>query len=271
MEPCNNCQFVFEGKYCPECGQKRYRPEDKSLNSLLKEAATSFYNLDGPVLRTLRTIYSRPGKMSEEYNQGIRKRYYKPVSLYFILIVLYLLFPIAQGLNVNLDNHLMNIIARDYSVNTVQQYIDTREISLTEFRQRFAATSANVSKFLLILFIPYTVLIFKLLFPLRKFYLFDLTVAATELNILYLSLSFLLFPLFVLTLHYTTGLILGELLFTGISTLLFLTWSLFFFHRFFHEPWYLTLLKSLLFVILHFLFMVNLYRFIVFQTTIWLM
>ena len=271
MEPCKNCQFVFEGKFCPECGQKRYRREDKSLNSLLKEAATSFYNLDGPVLRTIKTIYSRPGKMSEDYNQGIRKRYYKPVSLYFILIVLYLLFPIAQGLNVNLDNHLMNIVAREYSANVVQQYIDTHEISRDEFRQRFDDTSAGVSKFLLILFIPYTVLIFKLLFPLRKFYLFDLTVAATELNILYLSLSFLLFPLFVLILYSTTGLILGEFIFTGIPTLLFLTWCLFFFHRFFHQPWYSTLLKSLLFVILHFLFMAMFYRFIVFQTTIWLL
>lgn len=273
MPNCKNCNTDFEGKYCNNCGQKFYTDHDKSLKHFLEEIFHFLTHFEGSFFTSLSTIYTKPGKLTEDYTDGIRKKYYKPISLYLLLIVLYLIFPLAHGLNVALKYHRNNSFYGNYAEKQIEQKIAKLQTSDEEFTEHFEQKSAKVSKLLLLLFIPYSALLIYLLYFYKKPYLFDLTILATEINVFYLSFVFILFPGILLLLNKLTGtyLITDEVIFTLIPGIIFMLFCGLSFRRFFNRNWFISLVSGLVFAAFHFLFMVFIYRLIVFQATMFLL
>src|SRR5918993_3822483 len=96
---CKHCGNYFNGKYCNKCGEKVYTDHDKSIPHFFEEAFHFLTHFEGTFFTTIKTIFSRPGKLSSDYCNGIRKKYFKPLPLFMLLVVLYLVFPIFSGLN----------------------------------------------------------------------------------------------------------------------------------------------------------------------------
>ena len=67
--------------------------------ALLWRSVSFSYTFEGTFFTTVKTVFSRPGKLSSDYCNGIRKNYFKPLPLFILLVVLYLVFPIFSGLN----------------------------------------------------------------------------------------------------------------------------------------------------------------------------
>ena len=84
---CRHCGQALTGKYCHACGQKDYSHQDKSLRSLAGETFHFMTHVEGTLPTTLRTIVCRPGRFTTDYCAGNRKPYYKPVSLFLLLVV----------------------------------------------------------------------------------------------------------------------------------------------------------------------------------------
>src|SRR5687768_6645997 len=103
---CKNCGNHFSGKFCNNCGEKVITGHDKSVLHLVDEGFHFLTHFEGKFFTTLRTMFSKPGLLSLDYCNGIRKRYYKPVSFFLLLVILYLLFPMFQGLNMTLSSHM---------------------------------------------------------------------------------------------------------------------------------------------------------------------
>ena len=59
----------------------------------------------GTFFNTLKKIFTKPGQLSVDYCNGKRKTYFKPLSLFLLLVVVYLLFPVFEGLNMKLYYH----------------------------------------------------------------------------------------------------------------------------------------------------------------------
>ncbi|MEJ7625555.1 MAG: DUF3667 domain-containing protein [Ferruginibacter sp.] len=102
---CKNCGFNFTGYYCNRCGEKVYTEVDKSLTHLIQGTFHFITHLEGTFLNALKTFLTQPGKFSFDYCRGIRKKYYKPVSFFMMLVILYLIFPRFQGLNMKLSTY----------------------------------------------------------------------------------------------------------------------------------------------------------------------
>jgi hypothetical protein len=273
MPNCKNCQSDFEGKYCNNCGQKFYTAHDKSLKHFLEEVFHFLTHFEGSFFTSLSTIYTKPGKLSEDYCGGIRKKYYKPISLYLLLIVLYLIFPLAHGLNVVMEQHRMSPLYGAYAAKLIEQKEEKLKLSDEKFTQHFEEKSAKVSKILLLLFIPYAALLIYLLYFYAKPYIFDVTILATEINVFYLSFVFILFPAFLLIFYKLTGryLVTDETTFTLIPEIIFIIFCGLSFRKMFKQNWILSILNGLVFASFHFLFMVFVYRLIVFQATMFLL
>jgi hypothetical protein len=273
MSNCKNCSFSFEGKYCSNCGQKFYTDHDRSLKHFFEEIFHFITHFEGSFFTSLKAIYTKPGKLSEDYCGGIRKKYYKPISLYLLLIILYLFFPLAKGLNVAVTNHQENSLYGSYAEKQIEQKQEKRQYSEEEFTEHFEGKSAKVSKILLLLFISYSAFLIYLLYFYKKPYIFDLTILATEINIFYLSFSFLLFPGFLLLFNKLTGiyLITDEFIFTLIPEFIFTVFCGISFRRIFSQNWFFSILNGVMFAGFHLIFMMFIYRFIVFQTTMFLL
>lgn len=102
---CKNCGHVFTGNYCNQCGEKVYTEHDKSLVHLLEEGFHFVTHFEGTLLTTIKTIFTKPGQLTLDYCNGVRKKYFRPLSFFLLLVVFYLVFPLLSGLNMTLYNH----------------------------------------------------------------------------------------------------------------------------------------------------------------------
>jgi hypothetical protein len=273
MEKCKNCQTDFSGNYCPMCGQKVFHKEDKSLKKIGVEIFHFFTNFDNSFFKSLLTVIKNPGQLTLDYCDGMQKKYFKPISLFFVMVVIYLLFPIFSGLNTDLKYYKGTIIFGSTIENELTDKLEKENISFEELSKKFKVKSEFASKVALFLFIPISALFIYFLFYKKNRLVYDTIILATEINIFYLLVLFFIFPIiFVSSLsifsHLTT--ISSEKLDSDgfisiVSILIFIFYSSKIFKRIFNQKRWISIVKGMLFSVLHTLFLVSLYRFIVFK------
>jgi hypothetical protein len=270
---CLNCGNSFTGKYCNQCGEKVYSDHDKSIVHLVEEGFHFVTHVEGSFFVTLKTVFFHPGKLSLDYCNGIRKKYFKPVSLFMLLVVLYLLFPKFSGLNMKLGTYATEIYGFTWvAIPIVQKKMAAKKVDFTTLADMYAKKSGAVAKLSLFLLIPLSALVTAFLFARSKRYYFDHLILCTEIISFYIALNFLLIPFISwiaesinkewINFFYDGNQFL-MILVTG-ATLLFLTTS---FRRFFQQQWLLVALKAIVFWYVFGEILLYVYRLIVFLLT----
>jgi hypothetical protein len=90
LERCVSCDATLSGPYCSRCGERAFEPEALTLRHfLVHTVAHELLHLDGALWRTLRLLFTRPGRLSLEYAAGRRRAYLNPFRLLLISIVVY--------------------------------------------------------------------------------------------------------------------------------------------------------------------------------------
>ena len=97
---CSSCGTVFQGNYCPRCGQSA-RVERFSF----KKAALLFLDVWGvgnrSMFRSIRDLILRPGFMIRDYLRGMQSAYFPPFKMFFLLAAFSLV--VEHGFNFGLD------------------------------------------------------------------------------------------------------------------------------------------------------------------------
>jgi hypothetical protein len=83
---CNNCNTVFEGNYCNNCGQKA-GVERFTLKHLPGEFLHGFFHVHGGLIFTIKELFIRPGVTLRGYISGKRVDYFNPFT-FLVLISL---------------------------------------------------------------------------------------------------------------------------------------------------------------------------------------
>lgn len=268
---CKNCSKVFSGKFCSECGQKIFSESDMSFKNIFLEIFHFATHFEGTFFTSIKTIFLYPSKMTLDYCSGVRKKYFKPVSLFLFVVVVYLLFPLAKGLNMDMKDYKGNLIGRSFISLQIEEKASKLNISEQELSNKFRVKSEKVSKFFLFLLIPLTVLALFLIFPNKKLKAYELTILSTEINIFYIAVYFLIIPLITYLLSLIlkpTHLNLESNFFISLFLFSFGLYIFFVFKNYFKLKWHFNILKSALFVFSYFLVIIIIYRFLVFETTL---
>jgi len=90
---CLNCTTPLrsEDNYCPNCGQKN-NTLTIPVKHIILETFEDFFHFDTKLWNTIKTTFTRPGKITTDYLEGKRARYVPPVKLYiFISFIFFLL------------------------------------------------------------------------------------------------------------------------------------------------------------------------------------
>ena len=153
---CKNCGREFSGNFCNQCGEKAYREQDKKLSHVVEEIFHFTTHLDSKFLTTLRLIFTKPGFVSKEYCEGKRKKYFKPVSLFLIGVVIYLLFPLLQGMNISFSNHIQNngFLGVNYTKEWALKKMEKKRTTEGALAQAFDRTSPKVAKLMMLVLLP---------------------------------------------------------------------------------------------------------------------
>jgi hypothetical protein len=88
MSHCKNCQSRLEGAYCTSCGQRDVDLE-RPIWSLVGDIVEEAVELDGRSALTVRTLFLRPGQLTQEFLAGRRRSYTSPLRLYLAISILF--------------------------------------------------------------------------------------------------------------------------------------------------------------------------------------
>jgi hypothetical protein len=100
---CLNCQanLQVDDQFCPRCGQKVDR-NDLRLKVVISEFFENYLSFDSRLGRTLIPFFFKPGFLSEQFINGVRRNYANPFRLY-IFSSLFFFFCLNGNLNKNED------------------------------------------------------------------------------------------------------------------------------------------------------------------------
>jgi Protein of unknown function (DUF3667) len=267
---CKSCGLVFSGRFCNRCGEKVYTEHDRKLSHFFEEGLHFITHFDGTLFRTLKVIFTKPGMLSVDYCNGVRKKYFKPLSLFILLVVLYLIYPYLEGLNMRLKYYPNQDYYGDFAAQKIQQAMASSGLSEAALAAKFHAKGEKMSKFLLITIIPFTALFFYALGFWKRKYFFDHMVFSAEINSAYLLWGFLIMPLLLSVLHW----IIGRGFFVGDEALGYIIYTVICFYtaraarRFYGFPWWQSILFTVIFFFVHQFIVYSLYKFLLFITVI---
>lgn len=270
---CKNCGTEFSGNYCNQCGEKVYTDHDKTVQHFIHEAIHFITHFDGKFISSLRLIFFKPGLLAFDYCTGIRKKYFSPLSIFLLGVVIYLLMPSFSGLNVPFHQHKKESY---YPIikPLIEKKLENKKITSGQFAEKYDRTSPKFAKILLLILIPLNGLVIGLLFFRHKKHFFDHLVLSAELNTFFLYFGFLLIPLiyiitgqiakrvFAFTLPYNDFFMM-ILHFIALGLV-----SAFAFRRFYTEKWWLTIFKVILFLLLHAFIFIFIYRLVLALTVL---
>jgi hypothetical protein len=262
---CKSCQNTFIGIYCNQCGEKVLQPADRSFQKFLSNMLIAITFADSKFVKTLWLVIKSPGYVSFEFTSGRTVRYLKPISLFFVLNLVYFFFPVIQLFNASLNTQLLSPFS-DLIRPIVAKKMVYDHLNLDSFAMIYNLKSVSLAKLLVMVFVVLSSLPLNFLYRKRNRYFTDHVGYAVELACFNLFINTMVLAVFASLAGF--GHYLNETLLTAI----FITTNLYFLIRsgrtFYGEKGWRLLLKSALMVGL-LKVALEVYRLILFFVTIW--
>ncbi len=267
---CKNCGNFFTGKFCNNCGEKVYTNKDRSVIHLLSEGFHFITHFEGSFFNTIVALFTKPGKFSLDYCNGVRKKYFKPMAFFLLLVVIYLLFPFFDGLNTPVYYHVRHPFYGNYALRKSLAIIQQKHLTDAAFGEAFSHASEKISKFLLFIIIPVMAFFSWFISFKKRKYFYDNFVFSIEANSFFLLWGFLIFPvlfrLFAKIIPVSDS--VSGLTILSVDLSIFLFYLVFAARMFFQFKWWFCILYSFLFTFLLAIFIQYIYKFLLFYITI---
>jgi hypothetical protein len=196
---CKSCGNTFEGFYCNLCGEKILEQKDRSFNAFLKSVVAAITFADNKFIRTLWLMIARPGFVSKEFAEGRTVNYQKPLQVFFVLNLIYFLFPLVQLFNTSLRTQ-MYLRTHSALVRTmVRSKVGNDALRLEGYTLMYNQKSTSLAKMLIIVFVILASVPMMIIYRKRNLFFGDhlsLSVELTSfnlaLNAIFLSLVLML-------------------------------------------------------------------------------
>jgi hypothetical protein len=190
-QPCPSCGHTMEQKFCSYCGEKRVNRHDFSLKHFIEEAVEGITHFDNKFFRTIKILITKPGKLAEDFSNGIRLRYMRPLQLYIVCNLIFFLAvifwtPFSQPLYSYWNYQPYTLLgSKDVVKDKVAEEIEafkknydksgTITVALTDkyfysaVEQKFNKSIKSQSKVFLIILIPTYAFLFMIFFRRKRF------------------------------------------------------------------------------------------------------
>ncbi|TXI71437.1 MAG: DUF3667 domain-containing protein, partial [Cyclobacteriaceae bacterium] len=178
---CKTCGHVFTGIYCNLCGEKVIEPKDRSFRNFVANSLTALTLADNRFLKTLWLTIKNPGFLSKEYANGRRVNYLRPLQVFFVLNLVYFLFPVLQLFNSTLRTQMYYLFHSPMVRGMVNQRMLDEGISLTGFTMIYNEKTTVLAKLLVVVFVWIASVPLSLIFRKKNRYFTDHVALSIEL------------------------------------------------------------------------------------------
>ena len=92
VDRCPTCGSSRSGPFCAGCGERYLDAHDLSASHFFRaHLVHEFFEVDGRVVRILRSLFTRPGELARDFVVGRRQRSTSPLRLYLVAYLLHAL------------------------------------------------------------------------------------------------------------------------------------------------------------------------------------
>ena len=243
---CKSCHNVFVGEYCNLCGEKILRPSDRSFKKLMSNILIAITFADSKFIRTLWLIIKNPGELSKDFAEGRRVKHLPPLSLFFVLNLIYFFFPVIQLFSASLNTQLLSPF-QDWYKTLIAHKILALKMDVASFSLIYNLKSTSYAKLMVMVFVVVASLPLNLLYAKRNRYFTDHIGYMVELVCFNLFINAIVLTLLAKFLW------LGSYLDETILTAIFISTNLYFLLRsskvFYQENNWALILKSVLMIV----------------------
>jgi hypothetical protein len=274
---CKSCGNKFIGLYCNVCGEKVLEPRDRTFKTFLSNIQIALTFADNKFLKSLKYVIIRPGFLSKEYVEGRRVYYTKPLQLFFVLNLIYFLFPLLQLFNTSFDTQMYLRTHSPLVREMVSHKLVAEGYSLEAYRLLYNDKSASLAKLLIIVFVLLASLPFNLVYRRRNRYFTDhltLSVELAAFNLLMNALFLSLFLIIVNKIIHWTHMGWEKYLDDITLTVIFMLTNLYFLFsagRIFYGQRGFKLIIKVLLGMLGLFIALEMYRLVLFLVTFWVL
>ena len=271
---CKSCGNTFHGTYCNLCGEQVIEPKDRKLGPVMGKVLIATTISDNKFLRGLKLMVTDPGFLSREYVDGRRVNYMRPLQMFFILNLVYFLFPILQLFNSTLQTQMYVLPHARIAREVVAHKIAKEGMSVQGFELMYNDKTTSLAKMLVVVFVVLGSAPLSLIFAKRNRYFSDhlaLSIELTSYNIAVNAIGLtLLFGILSKILHWshTSGAYLNDVT----LTIIFIMTNMYFIFRaartFYNQKGKRLVLKAIAGIVGLFLAL-EVYRFLLFFITVW--
>jgi hypothetical protein len=243
---CKSCSNVFTGEYCNLCGEKILRPFDRSFKKLMSNILIAITFADSKFIKTLWLIIKSPGELSTDVANGRRVKHLPPLSLFFVLNLIYFFFPVIQLFNASLNTQLLSPLKEWYKT-LIAHKLMSMNMDVSSFSLIYNMKSTSYAKLMVMVFVVVASLPLNLLYSKRNRYFTDHIGYMVELACFNLFINAIVLTILAKFLW------LGSVLDENVLTIIFISTNLYFLIRsgkiFYHEKGWRLILKSALMIL----------------------
>ncbi len=169
-EQCATCGASLSGDFCSQCGEQRLNPKLRSLHYILSDIIEDLTSVDGKLWRTLKSILLKPGQLEYDYHLGRRVNYLKPITLFFVLNVLFVMFSPISDFYVTLIDQVSLQQYSSYIKPLLDDYLTSNQINYQTFEQNYNQLVVVLARSLIILQVPVYALACSLILYNRNYF-----------------------------------------------------------------------------------------------------
>ena len=276
---CPTCAAQVSGKFCPDCGEKKLGAADLSVRHFFTHALGEFFHFDSKIFRSFRLLFTKPGFLTAEYLRGCRRPYLHPFQLFFVSNLIYFVVqPYLgwSGLRTTLAIQLHMMSYSRLASRLVEARIASKGVSLAQFTTSFDhLVDVQARSLVLVMVVLYAALLAILQWRRKQFFgqhlVFSLHFTAFWLMAIFVVLYPGISLLLRFALRHGARLPAGnwDTLIFPVALSVLLIYSFLAVRTTYRETAFLSFAKALVLVIA-FHYVLDIYRFILFLTALYL-
>ena len=277
IKTCPSCGDGSAGRFCSNCGEEKGRDNNYSLLHHLGETFNVITNFESSLFRSFAALIRKPGLLTSDYFAGRRKPYLKPLQLFLFCNLIFFFVQSYTGFNTlstPLSIHTKQLPYSSYALRQVNRAVVESGTTLEEYEARFNAIIETQAKTLVVLMIPIFALLMQALYLRSGRYFVEHLVFSTHFYSFFLLLLSAMLLLgtaangLARRLKTSSGFFQSDLFYTTALLLCCMLYLLFMLRGVYAQGRTVTFLKCLI-LTMGIMFVIQLYRFILFFTALY--